>query len=207
MIALATTSYAGGKNGAAPVSSIVPIVPVPMVNPWPIYVGLGLLAVNLDRDPCPCGNKTEIKDLRYGGIVRLGWDFNNYIGVEARWLKTFENNVFSETEHYGLYLKPQYHIAPQMNIYGLLGYGNTTIDYTNGVRSSTTDENGFSYGAGFEYDFGSDVSQGTYSRTFDGQGDQEKGWGMWVDVQHLLSNAGAVHTTSNILTAGITYDF
>ncbi len=204
MIILATTSYAGGKFVAPAVAPIVPIPPV--VNPWPIYVGLGLVAADLDRDPCLCG-EAESKDLRYGGILRLGWDFNNYIGVEARVLKTFEDDVFSETEHYGLYLKPQYHVTPQMNVYGLFGYGKTTVDYTNGVRSSTTDENGFSYGAGFEYDFGSDESLGTYSRVFDGQGDQEKGWGMWVDVQHLLSNAGAVHTTSNIVTAGITYDF
>jgi opacity protein-like surface antigen len=204
MIALATASYAGGKFVAP---AVVPVVPIPQViNPWPIYVGLGLVAVNLDRDPCLCG-EAETKDLRYGGVMRLGWDFNNYIGIEARALKTFDDNVFSETEHYGLYLKPQYHVSSQMNIYGLLGYGKTTVDYTNGVRSSTTEENGFSYGAGFEYDFGSDESLGTYSRTFDGQGDQEKGWGMWIDVQHLLSHDGPVHTTSNILTAGVTYDF
>ncbi len=209
MIALATTSYAGGKSGPAAVTPIAAIVPMaPVINPWPIYIGLGLVMANLERDPCPCTpNAADIKDHRYGGIVRAGWDFNNYIGIEARALKTFGNDVFSETEHYGLYLKPQYHISSQMNVYGLLGYGKTTIDYTNGVRSSTTDENGFSYGAGFEYDFASDESFGVYSRVFDGQGDQEKGWGMWVDMQHLLSNAGAVHTTSNIVTAGITYDF
>ena len=202
--ALISTSLAGGKFIAP---AVVPIVPIaPMINPLPIYVGLGLVAVNLERDPCACAN-TETDDLRYGSILRVGWDFNNYVGVEARVLKTLEDDVFSETTHYGLYLKPQYHVTPQMNVYALLGYANTTVDYTNGIQSSTTDENGFSYGAGFEYDFGVDESLGAYSRIFDGQGDQEKGWGMWVDVQHLLNDAGAVHTTSNILTAGITYDF
>ncbi len=204
IIALVISSHAGGKFVAPAVAAVAPILPV--VNPWPVYVGLGLVAANLDRNPCLCG-EAESEDLRYGGILRLGWDFNNYIGIEARALKTFEDDVFSETEHYGIYLKPQYHVTPQMNIYGLLGYGTTNIDYTNGVRESTTEEDGFSYGAGFEYDFGSDESLGTYNRAFDGQGNQEKGWGMWVDVQHLLSNAGAVNTTSNIMTAGITYDF
>ncbi len=206
VLALACNTFAGGKFVAVAESEVVPI-PVPvMINPLPIYIGLGLVAVNLKRDPCACAS-TETDDLRYGSILRTGWDFNNYVGVEARVLKTLENDAFSETTHYGLYLKPQYHVTPQMNVYALLGYGNTTVDYTNGIKSSTTDENGFSYGAGFEYDFGADESLGTYGRTFDGQGDQEKGWGMWVDVQHLLNDAGAVHTTSNILTTGITYDF
>ncbi len=208
IIALSITSLAGGKAMSPVNSEVVPIVPpVPVISPWPIYVGLGLLAVGIERDPCPCAPGDNIEDHRYGGIVRAGWDFNPYIGVEARALKTFGGTVFSETEHYGIYLKPQYHVTPQMNVYGLIGYGNTKIDYTNGVKSSTTDENGLSYGAGIEYDFTADISEGTYSRMFDGQGDQEKGWGVWVDVQHLLSNAGAVHTDSNIITAGITYDF
>jgi len=205
VIALAGSLYAGGKKYIAPAEAAVAPIPE-TIDPWPVYVGLGLVAVSLDRDPCACGS-AETSDQRYGGVIRAGWDFNNYIGIEARALKTFGNNVFSETEHYGIYLKPQYHVASQMNVYALLGYGRTNIDYTNGVRSSATRENGFSYGAGFEYDFGSDESEGTYNRTFDGQGDQEKGWGMWVDFQQLLSNDGPVHTTSNIVTAGITYDF
>jgi OOP family OmpA-OmpF porin len=205
LLLLTGSLYAGGKKYIAPAEAAV--VPIPeIIDPWPIYVGVGLIALGLDRDPCLCG-EAETKDLRYGGMIRAGWDFNNYIGIEARALKTFENNVFSETEHYGLYLKPQYHIASQTNVYALLGYGRTIVDYTNGVRSSRTDEKGFSYGVGFEYDFGTDESEGSYSRVFDGQGDQEKGWGMWVDFQHLLSNAGPVHTDSNLVTAGITYDF
>ena len=206
IILLANNTYAGGKFVAVADSEVVAI-PVPiMINPVPLYIGLGVVASAIDRDPCACGD-SENKDLRYGSMLRVGWDFNPYVGAEARVLKTLENDAFSETTHYGLYLKPQYHVTAQMNVYGLLGYGNTTVDYTNGIQSSTTDENGFSYGAGFEYDFEPDASLGTYSRIFDGQGDQEKGWGMWVDVQHLLNDAGAVNTTSNILTAGITYDF
>ena len=205
VMGLASNILAGGKYAGVTESEVVPIY-VPTINPIPIYIGLGLVAVALDRDPCTCGN-TETKDLRYGSVMRLGWDHNNYVGVEARVLKTLENGVFSETTHYGLYLKPQYPVSEQMNVYALIGYGKTKVDYTNGIRSSTTDENGFSYGAGFEYDFGADKSLGIYSRAFDGQGDQEKGWGMWMDVQHLLKNDGAVHTTSNILTTGITYDF
>ena len=206
MVALTGTSYAGGK-AVAPVEAEVAPIPA-VINPIPLYVGVGAIAAFIKRDPCPCApNAPDIKDHRYGGIIRAGWDFNPYIGIEARALKTFGSDVFSKTEHYGLYLKPQYHVADKINVYALAGYGRTTIDYTNGVRSSTLKKNGFSYGIGMEYDLSSDESLGEYARAFDGQGDQEKGWGLWVDFQHLLTNEGLTHTDSNIVTVGITYDF
>ena len=206
IVTLSSTAFAGGKY-VAPVEADV--APIPAVtNPIPLYVGIGAVAAFIKRDPCPCApNAADIKDHRYGGIIRAGWDFNPYIGIEARGLKTFGSDTFSTTEHYGLYLKPQYHVADKINVYGLVGYGRTTIDYTNGVRSSTLKKNGFSYGVGMEYDLSADESQGEYARGFDGQGDQEKGWGLWIDFQHLLSNEGMTHTDSNIITVGITYDF
>ena len=205
ILAMTGTLFAGGGKAIAPAESVIAPIVEP-IDPLPFYVGAGILATFIDRDPCPCGGG-DIQDHRYGGVIRAGYDFNQYIGLEARGLKTFGNDVFSEVTHYGVYVKPQYHISPQSNIYGLLGYGKTKVDYTNGILSSQTDENSFAYGVGFEYDFGNDQSEGQYDRIFDGQGDQEKGWGMWVDFQHLLGNAGAKHTDLNVFTAGITYDF
>ena len=205
LLGLTGIVYAGGGKAVAPAEAVVAPIPE-TVSPIPLYVGLGLLVSLIDRDPCPCGGG-DLSDRRYGGILRVGYDFNNYFGIEARGLKTFGSRVFSKVKHYGLYLKPQYHVTEQSNVYGLLGYGKTTVDYTNGILSSHNPKNGIAYGVGFEYDFGKDESEGVYGRAFDGQGDQEKGWGMWVDAQHLLSNAGPMHTDSNIITAGITYDF
>jgi len=205
IMALGTSSYAGGKY-VKPVEAEV--VPIPVViNPLPLYIGIGLVVAGLSRD-CPCSGDKRLKDMTYGVVGRLGWDFNQYIGIEARYLKSSLEDDFSKTTHYGLYLKPQYPITEQTNIYGLIGYGKTTVDYNNHAgRSSTLSKNGLSYGAGLEYDFGSDISQGQYDRAFDGQGDQEKGWGLWVDFQHLLYNEGVFNTDSNLVTAGVTYDF
>jgi OOP family OmpA-OmpF porin len=202
---LSTVLYAGGGKAVAPAEAVVAPIPE-VVSPIPWYVGLGVMASFINRDPCPCGGG-DLSDRRYGGIIRAGYDFNNYFGIEARALKTLESKAFSKVTHYGLYAKPQYHIVDQANIYALLGYGRTIVDYTNGIISSHNPKNGFSYGVGLEYDFGKDKSEGTYDRAFDGQGDQEEGWGMWIDAQHLLFNAGSMHTDSNIITAGITYDF
>jgi OOP family OmpA-OmpF porin len=205
VIAVGTSSYAGGKY-VKPVEAEVAPIPA-VINPLPLYVGIGLVAAGLSRD-CPCDNGTRLKDMTYGGIARVGWDFNQYIGLEARALKANIEDDFSQTTHYGLYLKPQYHVTDAMNVYGLLGYGKTTVDYdNNNGRTSKLSKNGLSYGAGLEYDFGTEASQGQYSRAFDGQGDQEKGWGLWVDFQHLLYNEGVFDTDSNLMTAGVTYDF
>lgn len=202
VISLVTVSYAGGKY-VAPVEAAV--VPIPVdINPLPIYVGLGLVAAGVSKD-CPCSDD-RLKDTTYGLLVRTGWDFNQYVGIEARYLKASMEKDFSTTTHYGLYIKPQYHITSQTNIYGLLGYGRTDVEGC-GFNDGTLTKDGFSYGVGFEYDFSSDDNLGQYSRDFDGQGDQEKGWGMWVDFQNFMYNEGLYNTHSNVITAGITYDF
>jgi OOP family OmpA-OmpF porin len=205
ILALTISSYAGSKN-VAPIEAEV--LPVPaVINPIPLYLGIGLIAAGLSRD-CPCADDTRLKDMTYGGILRAGWDINDYVGVEARALKGAIEDDFSKTTHYGLYLKPQYHVSDAVNIYGLLGYGRTTVDYDNhSGRSSTLSANGFSYGAGFEYDLSDDTKLEQYARSFDGQGDQEKGWGLWADYQHLLNDEGTFNTDSNIFSAGLTYDF
>ena len=206
--AVSSQMMAGGKHMAPVEAPIVPIVVQEEINSLPIYIGIGAIAAFINRDACACSSdQSDIEDHRYGGIVRAGWDFNQYVGIEARALKTFGSDTFSTTEHYGLFLKPQYHVVEEANIYGLLGYGRTVVDYDNGIKSSHNTNNGFSYGVGLEYDLSSDSSEGNYARGFDGQGDQEKGWGLWLDFQHLLSNDGPMHTDSNIVTGGITYDF
>lgn len=202
---LATTQLVAG--GKATLPAVTPIVPIAIESPMPLYIGLGAVASFIERDPCCDVGTSNIEDSRGGAIMRIGWDFNQYVGVEARALKTFGSDVFSETTHYGLFLKPQYHLVDSTNVYGLLGYGRTTVDYTNGLKSSSNSANAFSYGVGFEYDFSKEESQKRYDRTFDNQGDQEKGWGLWVDYQHLLDNEWWMHTDNDIITAGITYDF
>jgi len=205
VVALTSTSSAGGKHVVAADAAVIPIPPVVVVNPLPIYIGLGLIAAGVSRD-CPCSTDKRLKDTTYGGILRVGWDINQYVGIEARALNASLEEDFSTTKHYGLYFKPQYHIASQTNVYGLLGYGKTDVTGCS-YANHTLSKSGISYGVGLEYDFGLDESEGQYIRGFDGQGDQEKGWGMWIDFQHLLYHEGIFNTNSNIGTAGITYDF
>lgn len=198
---LSTVTLTAGKN-VAPVES--PVAPV--VSPSPFYIGVGVTMASIGREPCACLESKSLDDHRYGGILRVGMDFNQYIGVEARALKTFENDVFSETTHYGIYLKPQYHIMNQLNVYGLIGYGKTKVDYA-GCDLSDIDVSGISYGIGFEYDLTDDAEAAGYDRGFDGQGDQETSWGIWADYVRVAKDEGVAKTTADIFSIGLTYDF
>jgi OOP family OmpA-OmpF porin len=203
VVALTVSSYAGGK-GVEPAEEAVEAIPA-TISPLPLYIGLGLVASAVSKD-CACGDDDRLKDMTYGGLLRVGWDFNQYIGLEARYANASMEKDFSTTTHYGIFAKPQYHITNQMNIYGLVGYGQTTVEGC-GLNDGEFEESGLSYGLGFEYDFGSDESQGQYGRMFDGQGDQEKGWGVWADYQNLFHNEGASNVKTNIFSVGVTYDF
>jgi len=185
ILALSVTSYAGGKY-VEPQDAPVEEIPV-VINPSTFYIGLGVVAAGLSRD-CPCANSNRLKDMTYGGIVRVGWDYNDYIGIEGRYLHASIEEDFSKTTHYGLYLKPQVPLG-SFNMYGLLGYGKTTVDYDNKQgRISTLEKTGFSYGAGVEYAF-------------------TRQWKIWMDYQHLLNDEAKFNTDSNVFSLGVRYDF
>jgi hypothetical protein len=186
-LALATTySFAGGNVIA------IPMEPEPIVMPetTSVYIGLGATFATIERNTCStgCGSSDTAKDGRIGGILRAGWNINDYLGIEARALTTFGTDVYSKTSHIGLYLKPQVAVAEQITIYGLLGYGNTEVVYEN----STEDESGFSYGAGLEFDL---------------DPEEQEGLGIWVDFQHLLTDKGLTHTGANAFQGGLLYNF
>ena len=44
-----------------------------------------------------------------------------------------------------------------------------------------------------------------YEGGFDGQGDQERGWGLFVDYQRLLIKSDV--PDMDVVSAGVTYDF
>jgi len=184
-----------------------PVVPVEYINAVPWYIGAGLVWSGAERDCC---SDTSAKDTAYGYILRGGYDYNKFIGIEARYIKADRNSIVQVNEHYGLYLKPQYHVTDSINVYGLLGYGKTkfTCSQNQNLNAHTSiDKSGFNWGIGMEIDISSDKSDGTYARGFDGQGDQERSWGLWIDYQNLLHNEGEYNVDANIVTAGITYDF
>lgn len=204
-VLLATGSLFGGGN-------IAPVAPIEEIDPNPFYLGVGAIWAGASRD-CSgfgCSDTVRLKDSTWGGIVRAGYDFNQYFGVEARALKGTIESDWAETTHYGIFLKPMMPVGEQMNIYGLLGYGHTEVKTIATLLTEKFTHDGLSYGIGLEYDLSdreSDREDGSYDRPFDGHGDQEKGWGLWIDYQNLMNNEGADNYKSNIVSFGVTYDF
>lgn len=195
-----SASYAGGDIMPA----VVPIEPVPVKRlATPVYIGAGFVAGRY--------NESNYEDVTYGAMIRAGYEFNQYIGLEARYLATFwdEGDLYGqELEHVGLFVKPTLSLGDNFNMYGLLGYGWTQTN-TSGALNSAIDDHGFSAGAGLEYDLSdkrADYDRNIYyPEGFDGQADQERGWGLFLDYQRLLIKSDIPELDA--ISAGVTYDF
>ncbi len=194
-----------GEKAVVPVDAEV----IPLsedISAW--YLGIGLTAANFSS----CGNGCAYEDETYGAMLRGGYEFNEYFGVEARGIRTFlDEGPFGGVplQHMGIYAKPQYPLSEDFNIYGLLGYGYTQ-NLGNGGRLNYFDnDHGFSAGLGLEYDLsdkdGDFTSAANYDRTFDGHADQGQGWSLFVDYQRLLIKSDV--PDMDAVSAGLRYDF
>ena len=193
-----------------PIVAPVVVIPTPVVKAVPVlnnilplglYVGLGLSAARFDPN-CGCKTGKGDTDKTAGLIGRIGYDFNEYIGVEARGIRTNWKSHGGKIKHAGLFVKPMYPVSEDINVYGLAGYAKTT---TQGSKRRV-DTEALAWGLGLEYDFAKDTpKEGRYGRTFDGYGDQENGWGLFADYERLVQKSGSPDLdTANV---GITYDF
>lgn len=222
MFAMSSFIYAGGEIIPVPFEEEVVFVPVeppvvvappPTLHPSPLpppledigvnglYVALGLSAVMFDTK-CHCASESAPTDKTAGIIARVGYDFNEYIGIEARGIRTNWKSDGGKVKHLGAFLKPMYPVSTDVNIYALGGYAKTT---TQGSLRRVNAET-FAWGVGAEYDLGSDrAKEGKYDRTFDGYGDQEGGFGLFADYERLVQKSGSPDLDS--INVGLTYDF
>ena len=166
-----------------------------------LYVALGLTAAQFDPS-CSCPGKGD-RDRTAGFVGRVGYDFNEYVGLEARGIRTNWKSEGGKIKHAGAFLKPMYPVSEAINVYGLAGYAKTT---TAGGARQYVNAKGLAWGAGLEYDLSSDVAKdGKYDRTFDGYGDQEGGFGLFADYERLIQKSGSPDLDT--INVCVTYDF
>jgi len=170
------------------------------INPSGFYVGLGITGSRYDSN-CNCPKKSGI-DKSVALLGRVGYDFNPYIGIEARGMKSIAYDDGASITHAGLFLKPMLPIGNITNIYALLGASKTK---TTGTLTQVNAE-GLAMGGGVEVDLSKDTpKEGRYSRTFDGKGNQEKGMGLFLDYERLVVKKNSPDLDT--LSLGVTYDF
>lgn len=173
LLALSGLSYAGGK--IAPVKEPVLTLPA-IVDNSTIYVGAGYSI--LDYNEVYSDGVSADVDLK-GLTLILGYQFNHYFSVEARYTKNLgssdeewsdgktRNDVENEMTNLALYLKPSYPIG-DFKLYGLLGYGQLTYQYE-GTEKQT--ENSFQWGLGTSYSVNDSLSLFVdYTKLYDDTG-------------------------------------
>ena len=165
-MAMSTFAIAGGD--IAPVEEVVV---APMVEELSgIYAGIAYSYVGLD---------TVSDGTEDGSAISLliGYNYNEYLAFEGRYLTTIgsdmdvEDSIFvpngsyeRELSNIALYIKPQYPVSEDFNIYALLGYGQTT--------ARLTDFDGFQWGLGAQYMFTQNIGAFVdYTRLYDGDVD------------------------------------
>jgi opacity protein-like surface antigen len=176
-------------------------VPVPVADVSGFYAGLGIVAAQYDTN-CDCVGDKSGTDKTAGVMARVGYDFNKYVGLEARGMLSNQKGDGGEVKHAGVFVKPMLPVGDATNLYGLIGLAKTTTQGT--LRR--TDVEGLAFGGGVEYDLSSDKKKDAkYDREFDGKGDQEKGLGLFVDYERLYYKSGSPDLDA--VSAGVTYDF
>jgi len=156
-----------------------PVIPVVPIAPSGFYGGLGF---TLGQYKAAVGNG---KDKTAGIIARLGYDFNEYVGVEARGIRTNWKENGGKIKHVGVFLKPMYPVSEDIDLYGLAGYAKTT---TQGALPHV-DEKAFAWGAGLEYELDAIV----------------EGAKLFTDYERLVQKSGSADLDT--INFGVRYDF
>jgi len=197
--ALSSTTLFAGKNSAPAVEVPAP-VPIPAVTtksstpPLGLYVGGGFTYASTE---CECkelktknGTINGKSEGSTSGInLKAGYDFNEFIGLEGKYIYTPWGDEDKSLEHYGIYLKPNYAVNENLDLYALVGYGKTKCEYQN------LDENGFAWGVGGEYLIGKK------------ENGKKSGWGVYVEYNRPLRKTDDKDIKTDVANAGVSYHF
>jgi len=169
------------------------------------YAGLGLNMTTTTGDDC--------EDITYGFTAKVGYDYNQYIGVEGRAVQTNWEYEGAKVKHAGIFVKPMLPINEGLSLYGLLGYGTVSV----GDKKDYSDS-GLAWGVGLNYYFDDEekIQEHHYTQTQKSQEDANqtkeqikeadgRGLGIFVDYERLLEKSDA--PDFDTISVGVSYDF
>jgi opacity protein-like surface antigen len=150
---LSGLSYAGGD-----IAPVVEEIPVIIADNSAFYVGLGYGYFNQSIDDIAVTGATNVELDTNSIFLQAGYQYNQYIAVEGRYWFGISDISQSGGQHsgdhsgdlnaWGIYLKPMYPVTENVDIYALLGYADTSVEYDTGEYWDT---DGFSWGIGAQY--------------------------------------------------------
>ena len=188
VVAMSSMTYAGGDIAPVP-------MPMEEVDNSSFYVGLALSAIST-RDATvsmDIFNVTQGQD-RLGNLTFLaGYNFNEYLAAEGRYTTTFIDDNLVEMDGWSIFVKPQYPVTKDFNIYALLGFGGISMDPA-AYRYVDVDDSGFQWGLGASYDFTENIS-------------------VFFDYTNLANDMegvywnGALEVDADAFNLGLTYKF
>ena len=156
ILALSGLSYAGGD--IAPVEPAME-TPIPVVESSAFYVGLGYGYFKQTSDDIASIPSVADIELEADSIfLQAGYQYNEYIAFEGRYwfgigdISQSGGNIpgdySGDFDAWGLYVKSMYPVTEGFNIYVLLGYADSSVEYDTGANWDT---DGFSWGLGAQY--------------------------------------------------------
>ncbi len=187
--------FAGANSGKVLEPSII----IPQIEDESVsgfYLGLGLSAVSTHEDDLDFFSVTEGQDRTGDLSLMAGYDWNEYIAIEGRYMVSVAKEDIVDRTSWGLYVKPQYPVTKDFKIYGLLGVGGFDVSGTNHFGDNI-DSNDISlqWGLGVSYEVYEDLS-------------------ISVDYIQVASNVDAtafvtqnVDVSSDAITVGLSYHF
>jgi len=163
----------------APVVKAAPVVVAPVVaEALGLYIAGGItdIAARGNDETANLFSEEVNQDRQLGFTGRLGYDFMDYLGAEIRgtYGTSKVDNGYNKFKQVGAYLKPNFDIVDNLNLYGLLGASKANFA---GIADSET---GLSYGAGLNYGLGSNLSVFTDVVNYLEKSDVPSAWGLTV---------------------------
>ncbi|MFK5938207.1 MAG: porin family protein [Sulfurimonas sp.] len=185
VLAMSTFAIAGGD-----IAPVEPVVETPYVeeSTGAFYIGGAYGYVNMEVSDIGFSEDDSLNSFMF----QAGYKFNPYIAIEGRYWATSEdewNNsgVDFSADSWGIYVKPMYPVSNELDIYALLGYGDTDPEVAG--QGAPYDTDGFQWGLGASYAFTDNVA-------------------VFVDYVNLYDDTNnGEDLTIDTVNLGVTYSF
>jgi len=115
------------------------------------YLGVGLTVSNTGVHDLSYSDFIHGQDRNIDMSLLLGFNWNDYLDLEGRYVKSVAIETLLERTNWGVYLKPKFSLLHDLEVYGLIGFGGLIADGIHG-HDIKINALGFQWGAGVSYE-------------------------------------------------------